>query len=177
VEKIVLIHSFGRVYYHHYPYFLSKLTKEGKVSRRGKNASAAKANATQTFFVCKKKESHAVTASTTAAITPTLVDPTCKPPYRCKRRLCSTSALSTERTQRQRRIRNGNRILHALKTCACDIKTWPEQPRLWTNACISTAADVQNSRFFLDRLFCPTSVQHRYNACPANPEVRKPLTL
>jgi hypothetical protein len=72
VEKILFIHSSLGVYYHHYPFFLSKLTKEGKVSKRGK-ALRGKANTTQTSFVCKK-ESHAVMASTMAAITPPVVD-------------------------------------------------------------------------------------------------------
>jgi len=53
----------------------------------------------------------------------------------------------------------------------------PKQAPLWKTSCISTAANVQNNRFFVDRRFCPTSVQHRYNACPADPEARKPLTL
>jgi len=55
---------------------------------------------------------------------------------------------------------------------------WHAKPaRLWKRSCISTGPDVQNSRFFCSPAFCPTSVQHRYNACPAAPRVRKPLTL
>jgi hypothetical protein len=54
VEKIPVIHSSGSVYYHYYPYFLSKLTKEGKAPRL---RLAAKPARPERPFVCKKKES------------------------------------------------------------------------------------------------------------------------
>jgi hypothetical protein len=44
VEKIQVIHSSGGVYYHHHPFFLSKLTKEGK------------AGAARTLFCLQKKK-------------------------------------------------------------------------------------------------------------------------
>jgi hypothetical protein len=44
VEKIPVIHSSGGVYYHHHPFFLSKLTKEGK------------AGAARTLFCLQKKK-------------------------------------------------------------------------------------------------------------------------
>jgi hypothetical protein len=53
VEKIPVIHSSGSVYYHYYPYFLSKLTKEGKVP---KLRLAAKPVRRERRFVCKKKK-------------------------------------------------------------------------------------------------------------------------
>jgi hypothetical protein len=49
VEKILLIHSSGGVYYHHYLYYLSKLTKEGKTVAK-----------TQTPFCLQKKRSWAL---------------------------------------------------------------------------------------------------------------------
>jgi hypothetical protein len=58
VEKIPLIHSSARVYYHHYLYFLSKLTKEGKVSGREKsNAGTARP------LFCLQEEQDAPVAS------------------------------------------------------------------------------------------------------------------
>jgi hypothetical protein len=49
--------------------------------------------------------------------------------------------------------------------------------RLWKNACISTASNVQKPLFCWPIRFCPRSVQLRYNAFPAHPEARKPLML
>ena len=58
MEKILFIHSSVGVYYHHYPFFLSKLTKEGKVSKRGQ-APRGKANTTRTHpCLQKKSEAH-----------------------------------------------------------------------------------------------------------------------
>jgi hypothetical protein len=57
VEKIPFIHSSPGVYYHHYPFFLSKLTKEGKVSKRGQ-APRGKANTARTNFCLQKCEAH-----------------------------------------------------------------------------------------------------------------------
>jgi hypothetical protein len=48
---------------------------------------------------------------------------------------------------------------------------------LWKNACISTGSSVQNAAFLDADGFCPRSVQLRYNAFPADPLTRKPLTL
>jgi hypothetical protein len=54
----------------------------------------------------------------------------------------------------------------------------PAEPlRLWKNACISTAANVQKPVFCCPKRFCPRSVQLGYNAFPAHPAARKPLTL
>jgi hypothetical protein len=54
----------------------------------------------------------------------------------------------------------------------------PGKPdRLWKNACISTAANVQKPLFCWPNRFCPRSVQAGYNAFPAHPAARKPLTL
>jgi hypothetical protein len=54
----------------------------------------------------------------------------------------------------------------------------PGKPlRLWKNACISTAANVQKLLFCWTNRFCPRSVQAGYNAFPAHPEAPKPLTL
>jgi hypothetical protein len=53
VEKILVIHSSGGVYYHHYPFFLSKLTKEGQLARQRSTAKPARR---ERSFVCKKKE-------------------------------------------------------------------------------------------------------------------------
>jgi hypothetical protein len=54
----------------------------------------------------------------------------------------------------------------------------PEKPeRLWKNACISTAANVQKTVFCWLNRFCPSSVQLRYNAFPAHPAARKLLML
>jgi hypothetical protein len=57
VEKIPVIHSSGSVYYHYYPFFLSKLTKEGKTP---KLRVAAKPARCERPFVCKKKRSWAL---------------------------------------------------------------------------------------------------------------------
>ena len=58
MEKILFIHSSVGVYYHHYPFFLSKLTKEGKVSKRGQ-ALRGEANTMRTrLWSTKKKEAH-----------------------------------------------------------------------------------------------------------------------
>jgi hypothetical protein len=115
VEKILFIHSSAGVYYHHYPFFLSKLTKEGKVSKRGQ-ALRGKANTTRTRLGLQKKKKHTPVASTTATMTPTLVDLDCRHFFKFKRRHCSTSAWSTGRTRCGWRIRNEERTLHALKT-------------------------------------------------------------
>ena len=56
MEKIRFIHSFVGVYYHHYPFFLSKLTKEGKVSKRGQEPLAATPTRRKRTFVYKKSE-------------------------------------------------------------------------------------------------------------------------
>jgi hypothetical protein len=54
----------------------------------------------------------------------------------------------------------------------------PAKPgRLWKNACISTAANVQKPFFCSLKRFCPSSVQLGYNVFPTHPEARKPLTL
>jgi len=59
VEKIWFIHNPARVYYHYYPFFLSKLTKEGKLSRRRQNLSHRTtdgyAGTTHTLFCLQKK--------------------------------------------------------------------------------------------------------------------------
>jgi hypothetical protein len=59
VEKILLIHNPPRVYYHYYPFFLSKLTKEGKLSRRRQRCSHptahGQAGMTHTPFCLQKK--------------------------------------------------------------------------------------------------------------------------
>jgi hypothetical protein len=56
-------------------------------------------------------------------------------------------------------------------------KTHEKSLRLWKNACISTATNVQKPRFFLVSSFCPRTVQLRYNVFPARSAARKPLTL
>ncbi len=48
---------------------------------------------------------------------------------------------------------------------------------LWTNACISTGANVQNGCFSDTERICTHSVHAGYNACSAHPTSRKPLTL
>jgi hypothetical protein len=54
----------------------------------------------------------------------------------------------------------------------------PAKPdRLWKNACISTAANVQKALFCWPKRFCPRSIQLPYNVFPAHPAARKPLTL
>jgi hypothetical protein len=129
VEKIRLIHSSARVYYHHYPFFLSKLTKEGKASRR------------------KKKARHAVVTTRTQ----TLLN------FCFVYRKNKTHPSHPEQLQQV--------FSHA------------KPDRLWKTGCISTGLDVQKTRFSGFRFFCPTSVQHRYNAFPGCPCARKPLTL
>jgi len=73
VEKILLIHNPPRVYYHYYPFFLSKLTKEGKLSQRlqdcSRHTARGHADMTHTPFVCKKKAKPAIVATTTSAMT------------------------------------------------------------------------------------------------------------
>jgi hypothetical protein len=49
--------------------------------------------------------------------------------------------------------------------------------RLWKNACISTAANVQKPLFCRPKRFCPRSVQLGYNVFPTHPAARKPLSL
>ena len=49
--------------------------------------------------------------------------------------------------------------------------------RLWKKRCISTAPDVQKQPISCSPGFCPTSVQAGYNAFPAHPSARKPLSL
>jgi hypothetical protein len=56
VEKIPFIHSSAGVYYHYYPFFLSKLTKEGQLARQ---RSTAKQTRRERSSVCKKKELNA----------------------------------------------------------------------------------------------------------------------
>ena len=73
MEKILLIHNPPRVYYHYYPFFLSKLTKEGKVPKRGQTLRG-KANTTHTSFCLQKKAKQTAIASTTATMWPTLID-------------------------------------------------------------------------------------------------------
>jgi hypothetical protein len=95
---------------------------------------------------------------------------------------CSTVFLSSGRKwQGQNRRKKNDNILptsrmHAEQTSsgskiACKIL------RLWKNACISTAANVQKPVFFSLNRFCPRSVQPGYNAFPAHPAARKPLML
>jgi hypothetical protein len=72
VDKIPFIHSSGGVYYHHYPFFLSKLTKKGKPSRLRTDASShttdGKAGMTRTPF-CLQKEQDAPAATGTGITT------------------------------------------------------------------------------------------------------------
>jgi hypothetical protein len=53
VEKIPFIHSSTGVYYHYYPFFLSKLTKEGQLARQRSTVKQARRGRS---FVCQKKE-------------------------------------------------------------------------------------------------------------------------
>jgi hypothetical protein len=74
VEKIPFIHNPDRVYYHYYPFFLSKLTKEGKLSRlrQGCSRPTAHGHAGMThtpFCLQKKKAEQAFVATTTPAMT------------------------------------------------------------------------------------------------------------
>jgi hypothetical protein len=90
VEKIPFIHSSAGVYYHHYPFFLSKLTKEVKVPKRGQ-ALRDKANTARTNFCLQKKAKHTAVASTTATMTPTVID--------LDANACSSSNAGTARLQ------------------------------------------------------------------------------
>jgi hypothetical protein len=74
VEKNHLIHNPARVYYHYHPFFLSKLTKEGKPSRlpsrRFTHTTDGYAGTTQTLFCLQKKKAKPViVATTTLAMT------------------------------------------------------------------------------------------------------------
>jgi hypothetical protein len=73
VEKIRFIHTSRRVYYHYHPFFLSKLTKEGKLSERRQRCSDPTAHGhadmTHTFFCLQKKAEQAILATTTSAMT------------------------------------------------------------------------------------------------------------
>jgi len=73
VEKIWFIHNPARVYYHYYPFFLSKLTKEGKLSRRQQNLSHRTtdgyAGTTHTLFCLQKKAPQGIAATTASAMT------------------------------------------------------------------------------------------------------------
>jgi hypothetical protein len=53
VEKIPFIHSSAGVYYHYYPFFLYKLTKEGQLARQRSTVKQARR---ERSFVCQKKE-------------------------------------------------------------------------------------------------------------------------
>jgi hypothetical protein len=101
VEKIWFIHSSVGVYYHHYPFFLSKLTKEGKVSKRGQEPLTATPTRRERNFVYKKKSEASSVARTTATMTPTVIDPDCRRLFELERRHDSTSAWSTGRTRRR----------------------------------------------------------------------------
>ncbi|MCS0582979.1 hypothetical protein NX784_15425 [Massilia pinisoli] len=58
MEKIRFIHRSVGVYYHYYPFFLSKLTKEGKVPKRGQNVLMARPTRRERTSVYKKSEAH-----------------------------------------------------------------------------------------------------------------------
>jgi hypothetical protein len=77
VEKIRLIHTLGHVYYHYHPFFLSKLTKEGKPSRlrqgRSHRTTDGYAGMTRALFCLQKKANQAVVATTTLALTQLLL--------------------------------------------------------------------------------------------------------
>lgn len=49
--------------------------------------------------------------------------------------------------------------------------------RLWKSRCISTGSDVQKRVYWRQAVFSPTSMQGRYNPCPASSRCRKPLIL
>jgi hypothetical protein len=100
VEKIPFIHSSVGVYYHHYPFFLSKLTKEGKVPERGQ-ALRDKANTTRTCF-CLQKKSEAHRRGKHDGNDDAYGHRSgCKRLFEFERRHCSTSAWSTGRTRRR----------------------------------------------------------------------------
>jgi len=74
VEKIRFIHNSRRVYYHYYPFFLSKLTKEGKLSELRQRCAhpTAHGNGGMThapFCLQKKKAKQAILATTLLAMT------------------------------------------------------------------------------------------------------------
>jgi hypothetical protein len=137
-------------------------------------AADGNAGMTHTPFCLQKKKSKApVMATTTPTYMPAQLVATCE---RCIQ--VPAQALRNIRfVCRKNKTRLSypeQALLPACKNCK-QIAAKPA--RLWKRSCISTGPDVQNSRFFCSPAFCPTSVQHRYNACPAAPRVRKPLTL
>ena len=74
MEKILLIHNLARVYYHYYPFFLSKLTKEGKLSQLQQSCSRPSAHdhagtMQMPFCLQKKKQSRPSMATTAPAMT------------------------------------------------------------------------------------------------------------
>ena len=74
MENILLIHNPAHVYYHDYPFFLSKLTKEGKLSQLQQKlfapfGSRPRRHDASALLSAKKKAEPAIVATTTLAMT------------------------------------------------------------------------------------------------------------
>ncbi|WP_157201741.1 hypothetical protein [Massilia sp. Root335] len=137
--------------------FLSKLTKEGK-----------RAGSTRTRFCLQKKTSrrHSIDANAGDSM---------------NANADTARLLSCLQKERDAPVASGTWIASLLaseklrthfphaKTASKASRSAAKPARLWKTACISTGLDVQKSRFADFRIFCPTSVQHRYNAFPADP--------
>jgi hypothetical protein len=149
VEKILVIHSSGSVYYHYYPYFLSKLTKEGKVP---KLRLAAKPVRRERRFVCKKKKKLGTVAT--------------KPDANAARLLsCLQKERDADVASRPAFASCKRQALQASKTSS----TVEKRLHIHSTRCAKAV--------FLLAGFLSTSVRLGYNAFPAHSLARKPLTL